>query len=46
VKLDSELIKLPLTFDAALLAEEISRIPEADWRPHPQGYPGNSALPL
>ncbi len=46
MKLDSELIKLPLTFDAALLAGEISRIPEADWRPHPQGYPGNSALPL
>lgn len=46
MKLDSELIRLPLTFDSALLAEEISRIPESDWRPHPQGHPGNSALPL
>ncbi len=46
MKLDSELIKLPLAFDAALLAGEISGIPEADWRPHPHGYPGNWALPL
>lgn len=46
MKLNSELIKLPLTFDASLLAGEIASIPESDWRPHPQGYPGNSALSL
>ncbi len=46
MKLDSEFIKLPLLFDAGLLAGEVARIPESDWRPHPQGHPGNSALPL
>lgn len=46
MRLNSELIKLPLLLDAALLAEEVARIPESDWRPHPQGHPGNSALPL
>jgi uncharacterized protein (TIGR03032 family) len=46
VRLDSEFVKLPLLFDAALLAGEVARIPESDWRPHPQGHPGNSALPL
>ena len=25
---------------------EVEAIPESDWRPHPQGNPGNSALPL
>ncbi|MGH8561969.1 MAG: sulfotransferase, partial [Nevskiales bacterium] len=46
MKLDTEFIKLPFRFDAARLAEEIAGIPESDWRPHPQGNPGNSALPL
>jgi uncharacterized protein (TIGR03032 family) len=46
VRLKSEFIRLPLTFDAARLAEEVSQFSEADWRPHPQGYPGNSALSL
>ncbi|HEX3131378.1 MAG TPA: TIGR03032 family protein [Thermoanaerobaculia bacterium] len=46
MKLSTEFIRLPLLFDAALLAEEVGRIPESDWRPHPQGHPGNSALPL
>ncbi|HVR40344.1 MAG TPA: TIGR03032 family protein [Thermoanaerobaculia bacterium] len=46
MRLDRELIRLPFTFDAARLAEEIAQFDESDWRPHPQGYPGNSALPL
>jgi len=46
VKLDTEFIQLPLRFDAARLAEEVAAVPEEDWRPHPQGHPGNSALPL
>ena len=25
---------------------EVDAIPESEWRPHPQGHPGNSALPL
>ncbi len=46
VKLDTEFVQLPLLFDAARLAAEVAAIPEVDWRPHPQGHPGNSALPL
>jgi uncharacterized protein (TIGR03032 family) len=46
MKLETEFIRLPLTFDAAKLAEEVSQFGEDDWRPHPQGHPGNSALPL
>jgi hypothetical protein len=46
MRLDTELVKLPLRFDAGRLAAEIGEVPEASWRPHPQGHPGNSALPL
>lgn len=46
MRLDTEFVKLPLLFDADRLAEEAAAIPEAGWRPHPQGHPGNSALPL
>jgi uncharacterized protein (TIGR03032 family) len=46
MRLLSEFIQLPLTFDAALLATEVAQFDERDWRPHPEGHPGNSALPL
>ncbi|HUP62579.1 MAG TPA: TIGR03032 family protein [Thermoanaerobaculia bacterium] len=46
MRLPAEFIKLPLTFDAARLAEEIAQFDEADWRPHPEGHRGNWALPL
>ncbi|HEV7767804.1 MAG TPA: TIGR03032 family protein [Thermoanaerobaculia bacterium] len=46
MKLTQEFVRLPLTFDAARLAEEIAQFDESEWRAHPQGYPGNSALPL
>jgi hypothetical protein len=46
MKLIREFIRLPRTFDAARLAAEIDAIDERDWRPHPEGHPGNSALPL
>ena len=46
MRLDQEFIRLPFTFDAPRLAEEVAIFGESDWRPHPQGYPGNSALPL
>lgn len=46
MKLDTEFVKLPLLFDADRLAEEVAAVPEEEWRPHPQGHPGNSALPL
>src|SRR5215212_227225 len=44
--LSTEFIRLPLTFDAERLAAEVAAFAESEWRPHPQGHPGNSALPL
>ena len=46
MKLDHPFLQLPLRFDAGALASEIAAIGEGAWRPHPQGYEGNSALPL
>ncbi|HWU52802.1 MAG TPA: aspartyl/asparaginyl beta-hydroxylase domain-containing protein [Tahibacter sp.] len=46
MKLQYPFIQLPLTFDATALAAEIQALGESVWRPHPQGFPGNSALPL
>jgi hypothetical protein len=46
MKLDVPFLQLPLSFDAAALAAEIDALGEGAWRPHPQGFPGNSALPL
>lgn len=46
MKLQARFLQLPLLFDAALLAREISTIPEGEWRPHPAGYAGNDFLPL
>lgn len=46
MKLPVPFIQLPLRFDAAALAAEIQALGEAAWRPHPQGFAGNSMLPL
>ncbi|MBB1061658.1 aspartyl/asparaginyl beta-hydroxylase domain-containing protein [Marilutibacter spongiae] len=46
MKLQVPFIQLPLAFDAATLAREIAALGEAPWRPHPQGFEGNSMLPL
>lgn len=46
MRLPSEFIRLPHTFDAARLAEEVAQFEESDWRPHPEGHRGNWALPL
>lgn len=46
MKLDTEFVRLPLDFDAERMAEEVLAVPEEAWRPHPQGNPGNWALPL
>ena len=46
MKLDYPFLQLPVSFDAALIAREIEALGESAWRPHPQGFPGNSALPL
>lgn len=46
MRLAHPFIQLPLTFDAPALAREVAAIPASHWRPHPQGFAGNSMLPL
>ncbi len=46
MKLQLPFIQLPLLFDADVLAQEIDALGESVWKPHPQGFPGNSMLPL
>ena len=46
MKLDHPFLQLPLLFDAQRMAQEIEALGESVWRPHPQGFAGNSALPL
>jgi len=46
VRLARPFTRLLLRVDAAALAAEIDDIDEGAWRPHPDGMPGNSALPL
>ncbi|HEY0502315.1 MAG TPA: aspartyl/asparaginyl beta-hydroxylase domain-containing protein [Lysobacter sp.] len=46
MKLQVPFIQLPLVFDAEVLAGEIAALGDSPWKPHPQGFPGNSMLPL
>jgi hypothetical protein len=46
MRLPVPFIQLPLKFDAAALAAEIRALGEDVWMPHPEGFAGNSALPL
>ena len=46
MQLTRPFIRLPLAFDAARLAEELSNIEAAAWMPHPSGMAGNSAVAL
>ena len=46
MKLHAPFIQLPLRFDAAVLADEITALDASFWKPHPQGFAGNSMLPL
>lgn len=46
MKLARPFIRLPLTFDAARLAQEAVQLERAAWRPHPLGLKGNSAVAL
>ena len=46
MKLPRPFIRLPLLFDAGVLAAEIDALGEGVWRDHPQKFPGNSMLPL
>src|SRR5215210_1384995 len=44
--LDSEFYRLPLRLDSKRLAEEVLQFSDDEWRAHPQGHAGNTALPL
>jgi hypothetical protein len=46
MKLQYPFMQLPVSFDADALAAEVGAIEESQWRPHPEGYPGNDALTL
>lgn len=46
MRLPWEFVRLPLQFDAERLAAEVAALDESEWRPHPDGLPGNSALIL
>lgn len=46
MRLPVPFIQLPLQFDAGALAAEIRALGEDVWLPHPEGFAGNSALPL
>ncbi|HET7844544.1 MAG TPA: TIGR03032 family protein [Xanthomonadales bacterium] len=46
MRLPRPFIRLPLRFDVDRLRAEVAAFAPSDWRPHPQGHPGNSALPL
>ncbi len=46
MKLQVPFLQLPIQFDTAALQEDIARLGESAWRPHPQGFAGNSAIPL
>lgn len=46
MRLDRPLTRLLLGVDAAALAREVGALPEGAWRPHPEGMPGNHALPV
>ena len=40
------LLQLPIRFDEAALAADVAALPASAWVPHPQGFPGNDAVPL
>ncbi len=46
MQLATPFVQIPILFDAARLAVEVAFFGPDEWRPHPQGHPGNSALPL
>lgn len=46
MRLAVEFVKIPVCFDVSRLTFEVSQFAEAEWLPHPQGHPGNAAIPL
>lgn len=46
MRLNEPLLQLPMSFDVETLAAEVRVLPASAWEPHPQGFPGNEAVPL
>jgi sulfotransferase family protein/aspartyl/asparaginyl beta-hydroxylase len=46
MKLRMRFLQLPVLFDAASLAAEVSALPADAWLAHPQGFAGNDAVAL
>ncbi|HET7316763.1 MAG TPA: aspartyl/asparaginyl beta-hydroxylase domain-containing protein [Sphingomicrobium sp.] len=46
IDLKKPFYKLPIRFDAELLARELAALPESAWTPHPTGFVGNEAVRL
>jgi hypothetical protein len=46
MQVNQPLLLLPICFDAETLAAEVRALPTSAWEPHPQGFPGNEAVPL
>lgn len=46
MRLPTSFVRLPFRFDVERLRVEAAQFAPSQWRLHPQGHPGNSALPL
>ncbi len=46
MRLATEFIRLPYTFDVERLSMEVSSFDEGEWMPHVQDYAGNTSIPL
>lgn len=46
MKLASQFIRLPFTFDVQRLVAEVAVFNDTSWMPHPQNYTGNYSIPL
>lgn len=46
MQLKQPFLKLPIRFDAEVLAAEVRALPQSAWSPHPTGFVGNEAVRL
>lgn len=46
MRLTEPLLRLPIAFDADVLAAEVLALPATAWVPHPNNHPGNAAVRL
>jgi hypothetical protein len=46
MRLATEFVRLPYTFDIERLSTEVLALEPSEWLPHVQDYPGNTSVPL